>query len=222
MIPPWSWADTARLIPIDRRAEESLTGQAIVSGPDARELLTKLSSVDFADTRCWDVISAASMIPGEVTDGDDEWNDALNDGDFMLVVHGAARRVNIINRSTGIETSWLRQLVTGRSAAPIGTFVDRLIEVGTARRRIARLLDQLDDLSVDVALLAEADARRVNRRHAFTAAAEAFGHHLYGSGTDADVVLALIELGLLLGVDGDQTSAAITAAAQTSTETPWT
>lgn len=212
----WEWIDGVRLIPVDRTAEESLAGAAIVDGAVARLVHKRLSVDLFHDPRCWQVIEAAAAVDLDVNDDGIDWS--APDADVALLAHQCARRGTAIAGATDIQIAWLRQLVIYRSAEKPHLLMARVVEVADARRCNRQLVDRLDGLGVDTRWLTEADAIATDMRHRITELAATFGAWLAGKATDADMTEGLFRMGRLFGMDDAVIGETIAAA---GTEDPW-
>lgn len=205
---PFDYADGPRLIPVDRQAEEDLAGLAVVDGGVAVRLVDEMMATDFHDRRCWQIIEAAAATP-PLTDGDKEWADAQRLG-HGLVVHGCAARADAIANSTGIQWSWLAQLVERRSAENMDRLAERVVVTAQRRRVNQDLVDQLEVNDVDVRWLTDVDAIVDDARTAIVAVADAIGRFLYGDGTEAAVGDTVFSLGQMFAVDEDALREAFT------------
>jgi len=212
MIPPLAYVDGPRLIPVDVTAEESLAGLAVVDAGVAVRLVDEMMATDFHDHRCWQVIEAAAETP-PMTDGDKEWADAQRLG-HGLVVHGCAARADAVAHSTGIQWSWLAQLVNGRSAENWGRLAERVVVAAEKRQTNWGLVVQLQANDVDTRWLTDVDAIADDARAAIVTVAEAVGRFLYGDGTEADVADTVFRLGQMFAVDEETLRGAFTRHAQ--------
>lgn len=195
----YTYIDTPRLIPVDVVAEESLAGKAIVAGTDARDIADLVGPDQFHDPRCWQVIrAAASPLIDDLTDEGIEWDES--DADLAMLVHGCARRAEAIAEATGIELSWLRQLVIHRSPLQTDRLVDRLIDVVVKRRDNRFHLDMLIENGVDVAMLTNYDAWVHAGRMVFLQATYAVREAMFGGASDDVMAAALGRLGALFGI----------------------
>lgn len=207
MIPPYQYIDSARLIPVDRHAEEALAAEAIVDAAVAVRLVDELMAEDFHDARCWRVITHAAEMP-PLVDGDTEWEAAETLG-HGVVAHGCAARTDAIAGTTGLAWSWLAQLVEHRSAVSIDRLTQRVAEVADMRRANRDHVQALRDAEVDVRWLTDLDAIITDARYHVLYVAQAVGAALHGDGTDADVALAIGKLGVLFGVPTSELTSAL-------------
>lgn len=199
MTPPFTYADAARLVPVDVQAEESLAGWAIVDAGIADRVIDEFNDDDFHDRRCWQVIEAAAATPA-LGDGDKEWADAQRLG-HGLVSHGCAARADTIANGTGIEWAWLAQLVERRSAEDWHRLVQRVVAASDRRLVNRELVAQLERNNVDVRWLTDLDAIVGDAQAAVLAVAQAVGLYLFHGGAEAEVADTCFRLGRLFAVD---------------------
>lgn len=198
MVGTYTFIDTPRLIPVDVVAEESLAGAAIVSDDDAHHIATVVGPNEFHDPRCWAIIAAASDLPGHLNDDGLDWCDW--DSDLAMLTHGCARRTQAIAEATGIEISWLRQLVERRSGEQTERLVDRLFHAHEKRRLNQAHLDALIDNGVDVRMLTNFDAWMDATRTHVLQATHAVRDAVFGDASDDVMADALGRLGALFGI----------------------
>jgi hypothetical protein len=198
MIPPTQHLDGARLVPVDPHAEESLAALAVTDAGIAVRLVDELMPVDFHDPRCWTVIEAGAQTPPMV-DGDTDWEEAETLG-HGLVVHGCAARALAIADATGLEWSWLAEIVGNRSSVSTNRLMERVVEVGTTRQENAAHIEALREADVDVRWITECDVIVAEARYAVLYVAETVHAALHGNGSDADVAHAFGKLGSHFGM----------------------
>lgn len=193
----FTYIDTPRLIPVDVVAEESLAGKAIVSDVDAHGIDQLVTGDVFHDDRCWQVIVAACSLDPTLNDDGITWDE---DVDLAMLLHGCARRTEAIAQATGIEVSWLRQLVTERSPLQVDRLIDRLFHVDEKRRLIRAHLDALIDCGVDVRMLTNFDAWMDLTVDTVLQATYAVRDAMFGGASDDVMAAALGRLGALFGI----------------------
>lgn len=211
----WSYHDAAHLIPVDAEAERDTAGIAIVSGEQAEAIIEMTGPDSFHDPVLYEIVVCAAQLPGYIVDGDEQWAAAREAGDHRLVVHEAQARAEAIAEATGIELAYLTKLVVERGAVRFTDDLrDRLDEASVARIHNRWYVDQLAQHGVDVAWLTELDARLNEIAMGLLQAATGVGALLSGHGSEADVIDALLDAGLYVGVGRDEIAEAVLAATE--------
>ena len=214
MSPRWDYHDAAHLIPVDRQAERTVAGLAVVSGTQARLVAALTTPDSFHDRALYEIVLVAAEILND-GDGPGEWADVAEHGDHRLVVHGAQARATAIASTPGIELSYVTQLVVERGAMVFDdALAGRLEDVALTRAEIAGLVERLAGLGVDVGWLTELDARLAAIAGALLAAATGLGALINGDGPEADVIDALLDAGRYVGVGRDEIAQAVLAATE--------
>jgi hypothetical protein len=211
----WIYHDAAKLIPVDLDAERTVAGIAIVSGTQARAIVEATAPKSFHDQQLNEIVMVAAELPVDLVDGADQWARAEAEGDHRLVAQGAEVRANAIATITGIELSFIIKLAVGRSAIRFTDGLrERLDHAALARDANARMVARLEQNGVDVGWLTELDDRLNSIAMALLAAATGVGALIGGEGSEADVIDALLQAGLYVGVGRDEIAEAVLAATQ--------
>lgn len=212
----WTYADGPHLIPVDTATEWAVAGLAIATDADAQEA-RDLAPLLY-DARLAKIIRAAAAIGPEVRDGDAEWNEGTDLG-FEILVQGCVKRMALIEQETGEPLALLRQLIAARPGIHYEHWLGvRLRDAHAARLQIASLIGQLDDLGVDVSILTEHDDRQRELSDHVLRVATVLGALIGSRASSADVVDAVIDLGVALGLQHDEVGVAIAASAADPSE----
>ncbi len=211
----WDYHDGAHLIPVDRQAERSAAGLAVVSGEQARLIAEATRPESFHDHQLHEIVLIAAQLPLDIIDGDVEWAAAGQQADHRLVVLGAQARANALVAITGIEMSYLVKLAVERSTIRFTAgLAERLDQAALARLENSRLVERLASLGVNVGWLTNLDARLHTIAGALLRAATGLGALINGDGPEAEVIDALLDAGLYVGVGRDEIAAAVLAATE--------
>lgn len=204
----WSYVDGARLIPVDVGAERAVAGNAVASAFDAGRYRKLLAPDDFHDGTLWEIVEVAAGLDPAITDTTAHWLDARQRGDHVLVVNGCAARAGNIADATGIDITFLRDLVMQRWDSG-ELLIRRLVDVAAVRAANRDALGQLATDGVEVRLLTDIDSELAQAWDAILRCAEALGGLLAGTGSEVDVIDALVAIAARVGFTRQEIAEAI-------------